>query len=216
MSMLRAGVWDLLLGVQCAGCGCPGLTWCRECERLVVPDPFEVETGVWASGEWRGRLRAAILAWKLGHVAHLDHLFAWHLAAAIVALNPPDSFVLVPVPSTWRSRRERGRHLVGDVCREVVDLLEQQGLTVHVEHAVKLARQTKDQSGLSARDRAGNVRGSMVLRRFVSKPVVIVDDIVTTGSTVSEMKRVLMGGGVEVVSCVSIAASSPHLNDFSR
>ena len=193
-------MWDLLLGVQCAGCGCPGLTWCRECERLVVP----------GFASWTN------LAATADPVSGTYDLFAWHLAAAIVALNPPDSFVLVPVPSTWRSRRERGRHLVGDVCREVVDLLEQQGLTVHVEHAVKLARQTKDQSGLSARDRAGNVRGSMVLRRFVSKPVVIVDDIVTTGSTVSEMKRVLMGGGVEAVSCVSIAASSPHLNDFSR
>lgn len=183
---------------------------------MVVPDPCEIDEDVWAAGLWRGRLRSAVLAWKLGQVNHLDPLFAWHIAASVVSLDPPDTFALVPVPTTWRSRRERGRNLVSDVCRAAGELLETQGFAVQIQQAVRLARQTKDQSALTARERAANVRGAMALRLKPDVPVVMMDDIITTGSTLNEMKRVLVRGGVEVIGGVSIAAVMPVRGDFSR
>lgn len=207
MSIWRAGVADLLLGIACAGCGRAGTSWCGDCFREVVPDPFEVEPAVWAAGHWRGALRSAILAWKLGQVTHLDQLMAWHAAAALVASNPPESVVLVPVPTTWRSRRERGRHLVLDLCREMSRLLESHDINVHVKPVVRLRQQTRDQSSLTARQRAANVRGAMKALQRPAHPVIIVDDIVTTGSTMAEMQRALREGGADIAGCVSIAAS---------
>lgn len=207
MNMWRAGIADLLLGIGCAGCGLSGITWCSECATEVTPEPFEVEPGMWAAGRWQGRLRSAILAWKLGQVAHMDRLLAWHIAASFLFLDPPESCVLVPVPTTWRSRRERGRHIVLDLCQEAATMLRSQQLDVRVEQSVRLSRQTKDQSALTARMRAHNVRGSMRIRRIPMVPVVIVDDIVTTGATLAEMRRVLENAGADVIGCVSIAAS---------
>ncbi len=210
MNMWQAGVADLILGVQCAGCAAPGISWCRECEQRVIPEPFEVMTDVWAAGRWDGRLRSAILAWKLGQATNLDRILGWHLAAAVIALDPPESSLLIPVPTTWRSRRERGRHLVLSICREAADLLTEVDVDVLVEPLVKLCRQTQDQSALSARARSGNVRGAMTLSRAPSRPVILADDIVTTGSTMSEMRRVFIESRHDVVGCVSVAASTRH------
>lgn len=207
MNLWQAGVADLLLGVECAGCQSPGVSWCEECARLVVPEPFEVSSDTWAAGRWSHRLRSTILAWKLGHVQNLDSLLAWHVAAAVVSLDPPESISLVPVPTTWRSRRERGRHLVFDLCREVADLLKVVGVDACVDPVVRLRRQTRDQSGLSIRKRASNVHGAMKLARHPQHPVVIVDDIVTTGATLQEVRRVLSSQDCLLVGAATIAAS---------
>ena len=197
----------MLLGIACAGCGRAGATWCDECSREVCPEPFEVDPDVWAAGQWRGKLRSAILAWKLGQVTRLDQVMAWHAAAALIASNPPDNAVLVPVPTTWRSRRERGRHLVLDLCRDMASVLASQDINLHVRPVVRLRHQTRDQSSLTARQRAANVRGAMRATESPALPVIIVDDIVTTGSTMAEMQRALSESGAEVAACVSIAAS---------
>ena len=207
MSLWQSGVLDLLLGVHCAGCEQPGERWCDDCDQSVRPDPVEVDCEVWAAGLWRGRLRKAILAWKLDGVESLDRVLGLHLACAIIASGPPESFVIVPIPTTWRSRRERGRHAVLEAAKVAAGLLAMDGYRISIEQVVSLRRQTRDQAFLTARMRAANVRGSMVAKRRPSGPVIIVDDIVTTGSTLSEARRALGIAGAQAHARAAIAAS---------
>ncbi|TXJ07552.1 MAG: ComF family protein [Aeromicrobium sp.] len=207
MTLWQSGVLDLLLGVHCAGCEQPGERWCAECDQTVRPDPVEVDSEVWAAGLWRGRLRKAILAWKLDGVESLDQVLGLHLACAIIASGPPESFVIVPIPTTWRSRRERGRHAVLDVAKVAAETLSMDGYRTSVEPAISLRRQTRDQAFLTARMRAANVRGSMVAKRPPIGPVIIVDDIVTTGSTLAEARRALEIAGAWVHASATIASS---------
>ena len=66
----------------------------------------------------------------------------------------------------------------------------------------------RDQSGLDARARQANLAGGFRLRgRLPDRPVVLVDDLVTTGSSLTEAARVLRRAGVAVLGAATVAAT---------
>jgi ComF family protein len=79
---------------------------------------------------------------------------------------------------------------------------------------VRRVRRTAQQVGLSAEARARNVAGAFAahpdaLARARGRPVVIVDDVVTTGSTVKAVTRALRKAGVERIDVISFARVVP-------
>ena len=79
---------------------------------------------------------------------------------------------------------------------------------------VRRVRRTRQQVGLSAEARVRNVAGAFaahpeVLARSGGRPIVIVDDVITTGSTVKSITRALGKAGVAHVDVVSFARVVP-------
>jgi predicted amidophosphoribosyltransferase len=77
------------------------------------------------------------------------------------------------------------------------------------------ARPVADQAGLGARARQQNLAGALRLRRPIKAgAVVIVDDLVTTGSSLTEAARVLRAAGMPVLGAATVAATvrlqAPH------
>ena len=73
------------------------------------------------------------------------------------------------------------------------------------------SRTVRDQSELSAQQRWNNLRGSMVVSgnpHGLGK-VLVVDDLVTTGATLSEAVRALRYAGIEVIGAVTAAIAQP-------
>jgi ComF family protein len=67
-------------------------------------------------------------------------------------------------------------------------------------------RETEQQTGLDAKQRRRNIRGAFAVAEPIKyKHVALIDDVVTTGSTVNELARVLKKAGVQTVSVWSIA-----------
>jgi predicted amidophosphoribosyltransferase len=120
------------------------------------------------------------------------------LAGAIDGLDQPDAF-LVPVPSAAAARRARG----GD---HVARLLPRGRRT---RDALRLARAVRDSAGLDVEARAANL--AMALRSaappWPGASAVIVDDIVTTGATLTEAARALRVAGWTVPGAAVVAAT---------
>jgi ComF family protein len=75
-----------------------------------------------------------------------------------------------------------------------------------VNEVVHRIRETEQQAGLNAKQRRQNIRGAFaVVEPIKYKHVVLIDDVVTTGSTVNELARVLKKAGVQTISVWSIA-----------
>lgn len=160
-------------------------------------------------GEHDGVLREVVLAWKRGGHTRLTPTIGALLAASVCALEPVSVVCLVPVPTTRRSRRRRGGDLLAAATQEASRRLQAVGVRSTVVPALAFERVPRDQVGLAARERRGNLDGA--LRRSHRRvpggaDVVVVDDVVTTGATVAEAVRVLVTDGVAVLGAAVVAA----------
>ena len=158
-----------------------------------------------AAGEYHHELRGAIIGWKERGRLTLERPLAHLLAASVVSLDPGPRVTLVPIPSPRDRRRARGADVVHDVARVAARLLRQVAVVATVTPALSVTGRIRDQAGLSAEQRQTNLRGAFVVRRMPMGSVVVVDDVVTTGSTVTEAVRVLRGRGVAIHGAAVIA-----------
>lgn len=127
--------------------------------------------------------------------------------------------VLVPLPSKASVVRQRGYDATAALARRAGSRLRRSGLSgVRVERWIRPARTLEDQAGLSAAARQRNLAGALVgrapprlLAPFHADPrttrVVIVDDVVTTGASLTEAVRALRCEGVEVIGAAVVAAT---------
>ncbi len=155
-------------------------------------------------------LRLAIVAWKEEGRTSLLRPLAHLLAASVVEVVRESSapVLLVPVPTSRRSRLARGSDVVDQLAREAAGLLRGAGADVTVRQALKVARRTADQSGLGARERARNLAGAFALRSetgLATGDIVVVDDIVTTGATIGEAVRALTAAGRPPIAAATMA-----------
>lgn len=116
--------------------------------------------------------------------------------AILEKVSLPDCFI--PVPLHFSRLKERGYNQSLELARIVAN--ETGGL---VDHAIcRRTQNTATQTGLNARQRKRNIKGVFDINsRTVSRyrHVVIVDDVVTTGSTVYELARILRKAGIAQV-----------------
>ena len=200
---LATAAADLFLGAACPGCGRPSRALCATCTVAIAPRPTVVRTNpvdVAASGEHADVLRLTIVAWKEEGRTSLLRPLAHLLGTSVVRVvgDSTAPVVLVPVPTSRRSRLARGADVVDQLACAAAGLLRGAGADVAVRQALRVARRTADQSGLDARDRARNLAGAFALRSddgLADGTVVVVDDIVTTGATIAEAVRALTAAG---------------------
>lgn len=102
---------------------------------------------------------------------------------------------LVPVPLHPTRQIQRIYNQAELLARDIARTLDIPLAT----HVLKRVRRTPAQSGLSARERSSNLRGAFRVRRPPPARVALVDDVMTTGSTVRECARVLKQAGAETV-----------------
>lgn len=219
-----AALLDLVLPLRCAGCDAAGAAVCDSCTAELTAEPARrmpspAPAGLpecWSACDYGGAARAAIVAYKERGQTVLARPLAEVLAFAMVSALPAGSpCAVVPVPSAARSLRARGHDPVGRMAALAVRQLAALGYAAELFPALSQARRVADQAGLSATQRADNLRSSLgcvpgvvaALSGDSAPPVVIVDDVVTTGATLAEAARALRAAGVEVALAVTVAAT---------
>ncbi|MDA8438137.1 MAG: phosphoribosyltransferase family protein [Propionibacterium sp.] len=209
---LRTALDDLVLGSTCAGCGTPGSVLCAVCADHLhdLSGLLTTRVGVApvvACGPYRGTLRQVIIASKDRGVRSLARPLGALAARHAFRHLPTDGRVLlVPVPSSPAAMRRRGYDHVGELGRVVARRLRARGVRVRLRHRLVRVRSVRDQAGLGRDDRLGNQRGSMRWRGAPpDAPIVIIDDIVTTGATLREACRAVEAAGGRPVLALALA-----------
>lgn len=208
---------DLILPLECGGCGAPSTRWCDACalELAVRPDEPHVvnprvdpQAPVFALGRYAGARRRAILAMKERGRADLVPPLARALAVGIHRLLTwgmvETPLTLVPAPTRRSAARRRG----GDPVARLARVAVAGHPDIAVAGALGMKALARDSVGLGTSARERNIAGRVVLRgRRPCGEVVLVDDIVTTGATARESVRTLSAAGVRVAAVLVIAAA---------
>jgi len=130
-----------------------------------------------------------------------------HILLTEVGHAADEPVVLVPVPSAARVVRQRGFDATLAIARSAARRLRSRYL-ISVAASLVQSRGVRDQAGLDAQARQANLAGAFRVRRPVpTRPTVLVDDLVTTGSSLTEAARVLGWAGVPVLGAATVAAT---------
>jgi predicted amidophosphoribosyltransferase len=206
---------DLVLPLQCGGCGAPGTRWCPACAAAVFPDADaprlitpRVDPGVpvFALGRYAGPRRRAIVEMKehgrTDLIAPLARVMALGIHRLLTWGIVDAPLTLVPAPTRRSAARRRGGDPVGRVAAAAAG--GHPGITV--VRALRARAGTRDSVGLDTAGRGRNVAGRVALtNRPPRTGVLIVDDVVTTGTTAAESVRVLQQHGVPVTGVLALA-----------
>ena len=211
---------DLILPLQCGGCGAPSTRWCDACaaelsvsadQPHVVNPRVDPEAPVFALGRYAGARRRAILALKEHGRADLAPPLARALAIGVHRLLTwgmvDTPLVIVPAPTRRSAARRRGGDPVTRLARAAVAGHPDIAVVEVLRHRALV----RDSVGLDTAARERNIAGRVALRGrrpiFPRSDVVIVDDIVTTGATARESVRVLRDAGIRVAAVLAVAAA---------
>ena len=225
-SEILRGLIEFVYPPLCAGCGeysgnnqtiCPicqaRIDWYEEPIALTPVDFSRNEESaplsfpLYAAGDYSGPLREAVIQFKFRGVTSVATVMAERIATQfgekIERLGP---FLLVPIPLHPGREYVRGYNQASLLAGALAERLE---AAVDETLIVRVARK-RTQAKLKRRQRASNIRGVF---ECVAEPpsaeqcerVILVDDVITSGQTVFEARRVLVANGYQVVGAISIA-----------
>jgi ComF family protein len=156
-------------------------------------------------GPYEGPLRSAVIRMKVGTGEALAEMMGrvfWEAACARLRTAGVD--IVVPLPLHWRRFWSRGYNQAAAIGRELAE-----GLGVKFDaKLLRRVRHTPQQVQPSAAARRENVRGAFRTHRKASlggRCVLLVDDVMTTGSTVGEAARTLRKSGAKQVMVAVLA-----------
>ena len=129
---------------------------------------------------------------------------------ALAGVELPQSLVAIPVPLFKRKRRSRGFNQAEEIARAFVRHSRATGIELDTASLVRV-RETTSQTGLTRHQRRANVRGAFAVtrsERIRGRSVLVVDDVMTTGTTAGECARVLKRVGARQVFVATVARAT--------
>jgi len=215
-------------GPLCARCGLPfpspraldsSVAECGACR-----DDAPAFDAARSFGLYTGKLRRIVLRLKfagderLGR--HLGELLAptWDSLSEVGKFDSP---LIVPVPLHSSRRRERGFNQSELLATGLVRALRRRdgGTAPQVAKAcLRRQRATPPQTGLSVAARRENLRGAFEVAKpdeVRGREIVLVDDVMTTGATLSACARALKRAGAARVVGLTVARATPQFPDLT-
>lgn len=164
-----------------------------------------------AYGGYEGALRGLLHLLKYEQVRPAAAVLGRMLSEVIAGLGEPllaAEALVIPVPLHRRKLRQRGFNQTELIAKAALKFGFLRGRLSLRPGVLGRQRETRSQIGLTRPQRRENMRGAFVVARpqeIVGREILLVDDVFTTGTTVSECARVLRRAGASKVWVATVA-----------
>ncbi len=166
-----------------------------------------------AFGAYEGALRDLIHLFKYNGVRPAGKVLGGLLNQTVTAMALPDSLIVIPVPLWSGKHNARGFNQAEAIARAFISFQSSSSIQLDTSILVR-TRETASQTGLTRHQRRANVRGAFaVLKRekVKDRSVLVVDDVMTTGTTAGECARVLRRAGAKEVFVATVARATKEV-----
>ena len=201
-------------GAVCTVCGeriltpyaVQGSVRCGLCQRVDLP--FEKAA---AYGSYEAELRGLVHLLKYQQVRPVANVLGRMLAEVISSMEPSfgsAEVLVVPVPLHRAKWRQRGFNQTDLITQAALKSLPHRERFVLQPSLLKRTRATRSQIGLTRHQRRENMRGAFSVTKaeqIAGREVLLVDDVMTTGTTISECARILHRAGAIKIWAVTVA-----------
>ena len=220
----------------CGGCGKTGFRWCPDCQARVprVTEPLcekcgipVRKTGLCEKCQSNPPMYRLMRSWAvfdspIQHALHtlkyrrnitgFGDALAQQMAGFVRSLNWPLDGI-IPVPLGRRRLKERGYNQVALVARPLAYEMRVE----YLPDALWKRRETRSQVGLNMEERRENVSKAYQAQPFAvkQKSILLMDDVATTGSTITACTEALLAAGAQEVYALTIARALSH-HDLNR
>lgn len=151
----------------------------------------------WSAGPYSDWMRDAVLSYKSGLIEQLGGLVEVLAQVVQTANFTPDC--IVNIPSTVDKVRYRGFDTIGELSSGLAKRLGRRHRPV-----LKFTRKVQDQVGLNRHERAKNLDSAFTMEQLIKGQIALIDDVVTTGATVSAAARTLRIFGAKKIYVISL------------
>ena len=209
-------ILDFVFPVDCISCGKKGDILCVYC--LSEAQTVERESLKWVFPLYDYRdptIKKAIWLLKYKNKRKIAEIFSRALyenmleeLSEMTLLENFHNPILIPIPLAPKRKAERGFNQSELLCQNLMKLDKLSNFTLHTDVLFK-PKDTKHQAHLdNRRERLENLIGSFTVKNEESiknRNIILIDDITTTGATLSEAKKVLKKAGAKKIIAFTLA-----------
>lgn len=212
-------ILDIVFPVKCVFCGKKGTDLCLECLRGAPEAERESAKWIFPLYDYRHpTIKKSLWFFKYKGKKRLARVFAEILYDKILEeiseLSVLENFiniVLIPIPLSSKRYRERGFNQAELICRELIKINHLRcGADWTLENNILIKpKETEHQAQIEDRQtRLKNIIGSYSVKnaeKIKGKNIILIDDITTTGATLSEAKKILKQTGARKIIAFTVA-----------
>ena len=216
---------DWLVPPSCGGCGHRGTRWCDRCQEKtevisgdicrycgklatasgLCPSCAQKRPSYTIARSWAvydGAIRSALHRLKYKRDIGLGEVLARPMVSLAQKLGWKVDLV-IPVPMTAKHLKQRGYNQARLLSKPVAYALQ----FPHEDHGLNKVRETNSQVNLSISEREVNVSGAFRAEPSIiqDRSILLIDDIMTTGSTLEACSQDLRAGGAKCIYCLTLA-----------
>lgn len=209
-------LFDFLLPESCLGCGKSGVMLCEACVRSIPPPAYSESRDIISLFDYRNKtMRKALWALKYRGGRRIGKILGELMYGRVIKTIEDEGVgsdfkqaVLIPIPLSKKRLRERGFNQ-SEILAEEMSLRDQKKNFILETSVLYRVRDTGSQAFIKDRGtRMNNVKGCFAVKdknKIIGKNIILIDDITTTGATLEEAKKMLVGAGAERVIGITIA-----------
>lgn len=222
LGSIRAGLESLVFDNSCIICGASESEFCIRCRADWRSSPQRISGEsflVSSSVPYSETAKAIVLLAKENGVKFTRDLVVSELSAAIKVLAKESELTreinLVPIPSSRKARVRRGFDFISQITSTLAKELnkESDSTRFFARPILSITKRVVDQSGLTELQRRENLLGAFEVAKPLNStaPIIIIDDVITTGSTLREAVRALKERNLTVLGASTACASQRRL-----